>query len=270
MNGLARGVVNLRLSLAMFAVFSTVALGGAAEARAEADPLGGWWRVASIGTTSLPAELRARATAVFRRPRFSGSDTCNGYWGSYSRTGTTLHLKVEGVTTKSCRWADGAPSVEGKIRALLDRTERFERHGDRLTLVADDGERMELVRAPESDRIIVLRDPDASREARALRDPQFSKRPTREQLLASFDRTGGRADFTSVQVVCAALRLGDLTDCRVPGGSSTGGANAAAIAAAQQFRLTRADAALVRRHRVLVVFDVEFPSNSPEPPARVR
>jgi len=99
-----------------------------------------------VGVVEEPADPRTTPRLEFiGEGRMSGYTGCNIFSGDWSMQGATLVIGRMAMTKRLCRGP--AHDIEKRFVAALREGSRGTRTGDKLVLVAPDGERFELTEA---------------------------------------------------------------------------------------------------------------------------
>lgn len=136
----------------MLAACSGAPVSGGNEAAAApegAGPLDGqFWQLAGADRGPLAELAHARkVTLGFDEGRAFGYAGCNRYFSPYALRGSRLELASPGSTMMFCDGEAGA--VESAFLPLLSQPLTLERQGDRMSLTAPDGTRLDFEAAPE-------------------------------------------------------------------------------------------------------------------------
>jgi heat shock protein HslJ len=92
------------------------------------------------GVVSSVALEAARMTANFTADgRMTGFGGCNGFGGSYTLDGTSMHIGPVTATRKACIEPEGLGELEGWYFAALERVATWSLHEGRLQLRDGDG-----------------------------------------------------------------------------------------------------------------------------------
>lgn len=226
-----------------------------------ANLLEGWWRVAQIGDYRVPAELAPSGSVTVRGSKIWGRAFCNYFWGKVTE-GPSPSIKIEGITTMACRSvgpARGPMVLEKEMLTALADIASVKATPQRARLVSRAGTELELVRAPETDRIADLAEQFRAHPGEhVLNDPQWAEVPSDRELSAALNDQG--LPTGDIQVACSADASGGLTECRVIFPAVELGAHPALLRALQRYRLTKADTRLVGRPRSSVLVEFSVPT----------
>lgn len=100
---------------------------------------GGTWNLAELGGRTLAAETGRLPSISFdsAEARYTGSGGCNGYGGSFTRSGDSLSLGDAVSTLMAC--TDSVMKLEGEFHAELRKVTTFRIEGGQLVLAGPSG-----------------------------------------------------------------------------------------------------------------------------------
>lgn len=246
----------LTMNLPLVGLLSACAL-AAGPTIAGPDPLAGRWRVGRVERVAVPASSQRRTYIVFHDGELFGMDGCSGFSGGYVGNAGGFRTSPGMTTADYCRSPDDPDLMRraDRLQALVAQIDGYRRRGATIILSARGDDALELTRAPDTDRIQTVGGED---RMTILTDPQWSQRPSAEQLSKAKSDLSVGAD-RSMQLHCAISPTGGLIDCNlVYPRTPQPGSNALrdALDLIEVYRLSPHDTLLAKRTHASILMDI--------------